>query len=301
MAEFVESNFLMSDGVLLSGLVVKGSIPPQSIVLHLHANSYTNVIYTSYGRCLSQSDNVVCLLNLRGNGASGGLKGRVDYTGQLEDDVQQVILQLAESYPEVPIVLSGHSGGTAICLRYADRYKFNEIAGLILMAPIIQPNPEASRYDMPGTWFLKLFKRAGGGSRSMPKNKRNQLPKIFVGRIILAWIFPFLRNINTVSFPRNGDLHEGRTFDFSYKTMKNYFISNYAAVFSRISGPVFISIGSDDDVTLPSFINSISDEYISSDSKSECHILDDVNHINVVRKSQRKVASWLVNATVGHN
>lgn len=301
MTELLESEFLMADGVLLSGLLIKGSEAPKSIVLHLHANSYTNVIYTSYARCLSQGNNVVCLLNLRGNGASGGLKGRVGYTGQLEDDVQQVVLQLAKSYPEVPIVLSGHSGGTAICLRYADRYKFHEIAGLILMAPIIQPNPEASRYDMPGTWFLKLFKRASGGGRSIPKNKKNQLPKIYVSRIILAWIFPFLRNIYTVSFPRDGDLHEGRTFYFSYKTMKNYFVPNYAAVFSRISAPVFISIGSDDDVTLPSFIDSISSEYISSDPKSECHILDGVNHINVVRKSQRKVASWLASATESHS
>ena len=301
MAEFLESTFLMKDSVLLSSLVIKESQSPKSIVLHLHANSYTNVIYTSYAKCLSQSDNLVCLLNLRGNGASGGLKGQVDYTGQLEDDVQQVIRQLSESYPKVPIVLSGHSGGTAICLRYADRYKFNDISGLILMAPIIQPNPEASRYDMPGTWFLKFFSRVKSVTRSIPKNKKNQLPNIFVSRIILAWIFPFLRNINTVSFPRNGELHEGRTFDFSYKTMRNYFIPNYATLFSRISGPVFISIGSDDDVTLPSFIGSISNQYMSCEPKSECHILDGVNHINVVRKSQRKVASWLESAAVAHN
>lgn len=293
MTDVSELKFRMVDGVLLSALEIKESMAPSIVILHLHANSYTNIIYTSYARSLASNGAVVCLLNLRGNGTSEGVKGRVDYVGQLEEDVHEVICQLQKKYSKVPLVLSGHSGGTAICLRYLDRFSSEDISGLILLAPIIQPHPEASRYDMPGSRVLNFIRFQSLDKRLLPEDKRDKLPRIYLFRIFLAWIIPFMRDIKTVEFPRNGDEHEGRTFDFSYKTMKNYSIKNYKRLFGEITIPVFTSIGMDDDVTLPRFVEDICATYLSGGSNTEWHLIEGVNHSNIVRKSQRKVILWL--------
>ena len=297
VTDIIESKFEMVDGIFLSALEVSESQSPCVIVLHLHANSFTNIIYTSYARSLASNGAVVCLLNLRGNGSSEGSKGRVDYVGQLESDVHEVLKQLRDKYPNARVVLSGHSGGSAICLRYFNQFDTKDISGLILLAPIIQPHPEASRYDMPGSALLKFFKPRQYEKKELPEDKRGQLPKVFVFRIFLAWLIPLLRNITTVEFPKNGEVHKGRTFNFSYKTMKNYGIENYKKTFSDIQIPVFTSIGTDDDVTLPKFIDDLCFKYFGNQPNSEWHLIEGSNHSNIVRKSQKKVISWLHNIT----
>lgn len=286
--------YTMKDGVNLSAIEVLNSEAPKFVVLHLHANSYTNFIYTGYGKSLSEQGGFIALLNLRGNGDSEGKKGHVDYIGQLEDDIDQVVLGFKKRFPATPIFLSGHSGGAAICLRYVNKYKKQNISGLILLAPIIQPHSEASRYKVSYSWLTNIFNNKQKNKDRLPDDKKNQLPKIFYIRVFLAKIFPFLRNITTLVFPDMGSDTGGRTYAFSYKTMKNYSIEDYHRTFKELNLPVFMSIGQDDDVTLPQFIDDMGQRYLADKKETEWHLLDKVNHINVVRKSQKMIASWLL-------
>ncbi|NHK26548.1 alpha/beta hydrolase [Parvularcula flava] len=57
--------------------------------------------------------------DMRGVGQSGGDRYTVDYIGQYEDDVADMVAQLRKDNPDERIILAGHSMGGGVMLRHA--------------------------------------------------------------------------------------------------------------------------------------------------------------------------------------
>jgi alpha-beta hydrolase superfamily lysophospholipase len=95
-------------------------------------------------------------ITLRGHGDRPARRGDVDYIGQFEDDIADLIV----ADPRRPILL-GHSSGGGLAVRFAGGPHGDKIAGAILLAPFLQHNAPTTRPNSGG-WAHVLTRRIIG-------------------------------------------------------------------------------------------------------------------------------------------
>jgi len=123
-------------------------------VLAIHGSSGEGSYYHPLARRLAADGRAsVYVLDLRGHGESGGRRGDVDYIGQLEDDVADVLAAMRQRHPGAKLVLAGHSAGGGLAVRYAGRTRSAGVDGYILLAPYLGPDAPTSR-PAAGGWAV---------------------------------------------------------------------------------------------------------------------------------------------------
>jgi len=121
------------------------------VVVALHGSAGHGRYYHALARYLSgRGRATVYAVDLRGHGASGGRRGDVDYVGQLEDDLADVVAAVRRERPGAPIVLLGHSAGGGLVVRAAGGGRVPDIAGYVLLAPYLGPTAPTSKPDAGG-------------------------------------------------------------------------------------------------------------------------------------------------------
>ncbi len=123
----------------------------ERILIFVHGSSYHGAGYHALASFISESGAArVVLPNLRGHYQSGHRRGDVDYTGQLEDDVVDLIKFLRSEGRDGPITLGGHSSGGGFVLRFAGG-GHGVVSSFLVMAPAIPTSP-AMRFGTAGGW-----------------------------------------------------------------------------------------------------------------------------------------------------
>jgi non-heme chloroperoxidase len=137
------------DGTPLSVRVYPS--PGPTVILALHGSSGHGRYYHSLAQYLSMRGKAsVYVPDLRGHGASGGRRGDVDYVGQLEDDVADVLAIIRRERPGARIVLLGHSAGGGLVVRAAGGSRVSAVDGYVLLAPFLGANVPTTRPDAGG-------------------------------------------------------------------------------------------------------------------------------------------------------
>ncbi|NVK38335.1 MAG: alpha/beta hydrolase [Gammaproteobacteria bacterium] len=288
MPNFTEylTTFQLNDGVDIS---VSIFLPesPKRVLLHTHGNAINKEFYTSYARFLANSGVVCYLVDFRGSGKSGGRKGRVEYTGQLEMDLIQLVEYIKSEYPILPFYLSGHSGGTVINSKVLADYNVFGVDGLICFAPIYPQNFRSNPNILLGTLnsllpvFMRIF-----------SNKLIQtLPRMNYFKLFLASYFPIFRHAYVLTFPKN--MNQEFDFKFSYLTVKSYAFKNPNKFLRRLSVPVFYAIGSDDEVTKYEYSEDVFNQILHSNPASCMKVVEGANHFNILRKAKKHALIWM--------
>ena len=128
--------------------------PSERILIFVHGSSYQGGGYHQLANHVSSAGVAkVVLPNLRGHYFSGRRRGDVEYIGQYEDDIVDLIRELRTQGHKGPIILGGHSSGGGFVLRFAGGQgpKQEAIASYIALAPII-PRTPAVRGGNAGGW-----------------------------------------------------------------------------------------------------------------------------------------------------
>src|SRR5580692_4229996 len=108
------------------------------ILIFVHGSSYHGGGYHALAAALSLAGVAkVVLPNLRGHYMSGRRRGDVDYIGQYEDDLDDLIKFLRAENHSGPITLGGHSSGGGLPIRFAGGAYAGEVSSYLLLAPII--------------------------------------------------------------------------------------------------------------------------------------------------------------------
>lgn len=126
----------------------------ERILIFVHGSSYHGGGYDELAAHVSTAGAAkVVLPNMRGHFFSGRRRGDVEYIGQYEDDIVDLIRELRKQGHKGPIVLGGHSSGGGFVLRFSGGQgpKQEAITGYIAMAPII-PRTAAVRGGDAGGW-----------------------------------------------------------------------------------------------------------------------------------------------------
>jgi non-heme chloroperoxidase len=178
------------------------------ILIFIHGSSYHGGGYHALAAALSLGGAAkVVLPNLRGHYMSGRRRGDLDYVGQYEDDLDDLIKFLRGQGLSGPVTLGGHSSGGGLAIRFAGGTHATDVSSYLLMAPIIPRSP-AVRGGDAGGWAVLHWRRLYGlialnvvgihGFNGLPIVAFNKPAKFWDGTETLSYSY----RLNTSYHPR---------------------------------------------------------------------------------------------------
>jgi len=121
------------------------------ILVFVHGSSYHGAAYHTLARALSDAGVAkVYLPNMRGHHLSGQRRGDVDYIGQLEDDLADLVAYIRGRGQRGSLVLGGHSSGGGLAIRVAGGKYGDMAAAYLLLSPVIPLAPTTRGGDAGG-------------------------------------------------------------------------------------------------------------------------------------------------------
>lgn len=130
------------------------------LVVLVHGSGWHGGQFQGLGAALAgQGLADVIAPDLRGHGPNPQRRGDVDYIGQFEDDLADLIAQSAR--PGQAVVMLGHSSGGGLAVRFAGGVHGGLLAGAILLAPFLQHDAPTTRPESGG-WARVLLRRIIG-------------------------------------------------------------------------------------------------------------------------------------------
>jgi len=205
-------------------------------ILLIHGVSTDSSVFDGSAKMLQRATGAtIFALDLRGHGQSEGERGDVDYIGQYEDDVADVVAEIRANAPNGRLILAGHSMGGGIALRFAQVDNAPPIDGYLLFAPHLGINaptlptaaPEGAEDDGSAA-FIQLH-----------------VPRIIGLTMLNAVGVRTFNGLGTLFFNRSPESAQVRTY--SYRAMVNSSPTDYAAGLAAVDQPLFVVVGSHDE------------------------------------------------------
>jgi non-heme chloroperoxidase len=155
------SHFMARDGTLLTYRAYNPE--GAEVAVLIHGSSGESSAMHALARAVAAAGYAVYVPDLRGHARDGRL-GDIDYLGQLDDDLIDLMQLVGGAHPRASVALVGHSSGGGFVLRFAEGPDSGLFSRFVLLAP-------ALHYGAP-TW------RPGAGGWARP----------FVARIVALTI-----------------------------------------------------------------------------------------------------------------
>lgn len=128
------------DGTNLPYRIYPSASP--KVLIFIHGSTYHGGGYQLLGQAISRSGGATVVLpNVRGHYRSGKAAGDVEYIGQLEDDISDLIAELSRQGHIGPYYLGGHSSGGGFAIRFSSSPYAHKIQNYLLLAPAIPGSP----------------------------------------------------------------------------------------------------------------------------------------------------------------
>ena len=119
----IEQTWTSFDGIKLYATLWKPDVPPKAVIAFVHGHGTHCRRYDDWFTTLVNEGFAVVSFDLRGHGRSGGKQGTIHrYTEYLEDTAL-LMRKAREFFPNLPVVLYGHSMGATIVLSYLEEKK----------------------------------------------------------------------------------------------------------------------------------------------------------------------------------
>lgn len=148
--------FTARDGTEMNVRVRDGEGP---LVVIVHGSGGHGAAYDWLGAQVAQTGAKVLVPDLRGHYGSDGPRGDVDYIGQYEDDLADMVAQYKAEGQKV--VMVGHSSGGGLVTRFAGGEHGRLLDGAVLMAPFLKHDAPTIRQNGDG-WARPLVRRLIG-------------------------------------------------------------------------------------------------------------------------------------------
>jgi alpha-beta hydrolase superfamily lysophospholipase len=249
------------------------------VLVFVHGSSYHGGGYHALAQYLSRSGAAkVVTPNLRGHYLSGRRRGDVDYIGQLEDDLRDLISALRSDGHGGPVTLGGHSSGGGLVIRFAGGAHADLVTGHLLLAPVIPTSP-AIRGGDAGGWSVLHTRRLFGllALNALGIHGFDGLPIIAFNKPAQSW---------------DGT----ETLSYSYRLNVSYHPRyDYAAdIRAMVGKPLLLLVGADDEAVDGEALRTL----FSADANGEAwavEVLPGVDHFGVfaAESSLARIGDWL--------
>jgi alpha-beta hydrolase superfamily lysophospholipase len=184
----------------------------------------------------------------------------VDYIGQLEDDLADLIALIRKDNPESMLIVGGHSSGGGLAIRFAGSRYGQKADAYILMSPFL-------KYNAPTT-------RLNSGGFAMPYTRRI-IGLVMLNNVGIRW-FNYLTVMKFNMPERACDGTE--TLSYSFRLTTTYAPHDYEKDLSAITQPLFVVAGTEDEA----MISSQYEPVISKYTKVQVKLLQGVTHMGLV-------------------
>ncbi|QMV42865.1 alpha/beta hydrolase [Cohnella cholangitidis] len=218
----------------------------------------------------------VVVPDLRGYGLHPVRRGDVEYIGQHDDDIEDLIKWIRPRLPSPhTLIMAGHSGGGANVIRLTTRRLAKEVNAYLLLAPAVHPKAPINhkkdpwstiQLEMPRVVFLTILNAVGL-------------------RFLNKWIV--MRNDKPIA-----RRHGRETLELSYRllmsrTPKAKFERNLRAM----TQPTLVLIGEKEEVFIPGQYAPMFAEY----NEAKVSMILDSDHDGILSNEGtfREVESWL--------
>lgn len=275
-ADFTPQQFTMRDGEnLFARRFPAGS---DLTILLLHGVTADSAAFNGSAQMLRQASGAeVIALDLRGHGQSGGQAGDVDYIGQYQDDVADVIAAIRREKPNGRLILAGHSMGGGIALQFAQLTDAPPVDGYLLFAPHLGTNAPTMPEQNPAA------------AEMAAAYSQLHVPRL-IGLIMLNNVgIKALNHLDTLYF----NLPDDVTHVYSFGATANSSPQDYAAALTAVDAPLLVLVGSDDEA----FVAGEYPTAVTKYSDGEVHIINGENHTNIVESTAAMAIfeNWLAN------
>ena len=247
----------------------------ERVLIFIHGSSYHGAGYHALAASLSLGGAAkVVLPNLRGHYQSGRRRGDIDYIGQLEDDLFDLIQFLRTERLSGPITLGGHSSGGGLAIRFAGGVRARAVSSYLLLSPIIPRSP-AVRQGTAGGWAQLHWRRLYGllalnaigihGFDGLPIVLFNKPAKFWDGTETLSYSY----RLNVSNHPR-------------YRYQNDL----------RALGSSLVLVGANDEAVDPDALRAL---FATNAAQAQFKILPKINHFGIFVEPAAldAMAGWL--------
>lgn len=281
-AEFTPQQYTMRDGETL--FARRFPADADDTILLLHGVTSESAAFNNSARMLRERSGAeVIALDLRGHGSSGGRPGHVDYIGQYEDDVADVIAAIQAEKPDGRLILAGHSMGGGIALRFAQLAERPAVDGYLMFAPHLGTDAPTMPPQDPQT------------AEAAAAYSLLNVPRL-IGLIMLNNVgITGLNHLDTLYF----NLTDEVTHTYSFGATVNSSPQAHAAALTAVDAPMLVVVGSADEA----FVAAEFATAVTAYSDGVVHVIDGENHTSIVESSAGMtiIADWLSRMLVAAN
>ena len=246
------------------------------ILIFVHGSSYHGGGYYALAAALSLGGAAkVVLPNMRGHYQSGRHRGDVEYIGQMEDDIADLIRHLREQRLNGPLTLGGHSSGGGFAIRFAGGGQAAPISSYLLLAPAVPTSP-AMRQATAGGWASLNFRRLYGllALNAIGIHGFNALPVIEFNKPAKFW---------------DGT----ETLSYSYRLNVSYHPRyRYQDDIRSLGGPTLVMIGANDEAIDPEALRGL---FAESARNAQMTVIPGLNHFGIFNTPEvwEMISTWL--------
>lgn len=254
------------------------SIATDRIVILVHGSGWHGMQFHTLAQALAKKGVAdIIVPDLRGHGENPIRRGDVDYVGQLEDDLADLIAHVSQDGSK--IILAGHSSGGGLAIRFAGGTHAHLADAYVLLAPFLKHDAPTTRPNSGG-WAHPAIARIIGLSMLNNIGVRvfNYLP-------IISFAMP--------QSVLNGPLGHTATTTYSYRLNVSFSPrDDYQTDIAALTNKFLLLAGSQDE----SFIASAYEEVMAPLTDAGTYqVLDGVNHLGLVSDDQAisAIGNWL--------
>ncbi|WP_205589569.1 alpha/beta hydrolase [Chachezhania antarctica] len=199
-------------------------------------------------------------VTLRGHGDRPARRGDVDYIGQFEDDIADL---MADDPREA--ILLGHSSGGGLVVRFAGGEHGGKIGGAILLAPFLKHNAPTTK-PSSGGWAHVLTRRIIGLS--------------MLNNVGVHWLDHMdMIQFNMPKAVLDGPLGDYATTSYSWRLNTSFAPrSNYLADMARLP-PFLLVAGAEDEAMVADRYEPLMSNVTD---KGHYHVVNGASHLDIV-------------------
>jgi alpha-beta hydrolase superfamily lysophospholipase len=233
----------------------------EKVLILLHGSGYHSRYLFPLARFISAEGLAhVYTPDLRGHGPSPVRRGDVDYIGQLEDDVADLIALARREHPHALVIVGGHSSGGGLGVRFAGSRYGKEADAYLLLSPFLKYNAPTMR-PHSGGWAQPFTRRIAG--------------LVMLNNVGIRGF----NHLTVIRFNMPEQARDGsETLSYSFRLNSAYAPKDYKKALSAIKQPLLVVVGTADEAFYASQFKPV----ISRFTTGQVVLLDGVTHMGVV-------------------
>jgi pimeloyl-ACP methyl ester carboxylesterase len=248
----------------------------QAIIL-IHGSGSESRYLSDLAKSLSEKNQALVITpDLRGHGRNITSLPDIDYIGQLENDIEDIVTYTRKNLGAKKLILAGHSSGGGLVLRYIGNNKLEKVNYAVLISPYLGHDSPTFKPNSGG-WVTVGVKRWVGISmlNHLGITHFNRKPVLFFNR------------------PKAYD-DSLQVSSYSYRMAVNFAPDNFDREVRQLKTKTLVMVGDNDESFYP---NRFKEVFAPAKDFVTTNIIPNANHLDIVKNDEviLKILNWISN------